>query len=87
MDIFPRYHGKEIKATKAAAEELMHFKKDLWDVLEIIERGYPCGASRRKANIVENCISKGKKIHKAVAADCGGYWLVIHYGVFSYKKR
>jgi len=87
MDVFPRYQNKEIKATKAAAEELWHFKKDLWDVLEILEKGYPCSSSKRKQNITENCINKGSKIHKAVVADCGNYRLVIHFGIFSYKKR
>ena len=87
MDIFPRYQNKEIKATKAAAEELWHFKKDLSDVLEILENGYPCSSSKRKPNIIENCVKKGSKIHKAVVADCGDYLLVIHFGVFSYKKR
>jgi len=87
MDIFPRYQNKEIKATKSASNELWHFKKDLWDVLEILEKGYPCGSSKRKSNIIEDCINKGNKIHKAVVADCGDYWLLIHFGVFSYKKR
>ena len=87
MDIFPRYQNKEIKATKSASDELWHFKKDLWDVLEMLEEGYPCGSSKRKPNIIENCVKKGNKIHKAVVADCGSYWLVIHFGVFSYKKR
>jgi hypothetical protein len=87
MEVFPRYRGKEIKATKAAAEEMWQHTNDLWDVVEIVEHGYPCGRSRREANIVENCVRHRGKIHKAVVADCGDYWLVIHYGMFSYKKR
>lgn len=86
MDIFPRYQNKEIKATKSASNELWHFRKDLRDVLEILESGYPCGSSKRKPNIIENCIKKGNKIHKAVVADCGDYWIVIHFGIFSYKR-
>ncbi|MBI2658710.1 hypothetical protein HYX05_01230 [Candidatus Woesearchaeota archaeon] len=87
MEPFPRYQNKEIKATKTAANELWRFKTDIWDILDILEKGYPCGRSKRKQNIIENCIKKGGKIHKAVVADCGDYWLVIHFGVFSYKKR
>ena len=87
MDIFPRYQNKEIKSTKSAANELWHFKRDLWNVLEILEKGYPCASSKRKPNIVENCIKRGNKIEKAVVADCGNYWILIHFGLFSYKKR
>jgi len=87
MALFPRYQNKEIKATKSAAYELWHYKKDIWDVMEILEEGYPCSSSRRKQNIIENCIRKGNKIHKAVVADCGNYWVIIHFGFFSYKKR
>jgi len=87
MDIFPRYQDKEIKVTKVAAEELWHFKQDIWDVLEILADGYPCSSSKRSQNIIEMCIRKGRKIHKAVVANCGSYWLLIHFGIFSYKRR
>lgn len=87
MEAFPRYQDKEIKATKAAADELWQFKQDLWDVLEILEDGYPCSRSKRKPNILEKCIKKGSKIHKVVVADCQHCWLVIHFGIFSYKRR
>lgn len=87
MDVFPRYQNKEIKATKDAATELWEFGKDLWDVLDILEKGYPCGGSKRGPGVREQCVQKGDKIHKAVVVDCGRYWLVIHYGVFSYKRR
>lgn len=87
MNIFPRYQNKELKATKAASEELWHFKKDLWDVLEILEQGYDCSRSKRKPNILEKCINKGDSVFKAVVADCGDYLLLIHFGKFTYKKR
>ena len=87
MNDFPRYQNKEIKATKEAVEELWHLKKDLWNALEILEEGYPCERSKRKKNILERCIRKGKIIYKAVVVDCDDYWLVIHFGKFVYKKR
>ncbi|MBL7147517.1 MAG: hypothetical protein ISS82_01700 [Nanoarchaeota archaeon] len=87
MNIFPRYQNKEIKSTKNASEEIWHLKKDLWDVLNILERGYDCSRSKRKANILEKCIKKGNNVFKAVVADCGDYFLLIHFGKFSYKKR
>lgn len=86
MDIFPKYQNKEIKSTKNAAEELWQFKKDLWDVLEILEKGYPCERSRRKKNVLEICIQRGKKIFKVVVVDCESYWLLIHFGKFSRRK-
>lgn len=87
MDVFPRYQGKEIKATKNASEELWQHKKDLWDILKILEEGYPCSRSKRGDNIMEMCITRGNKVFKAVVADCGSYWLLIHFGKFSYKRR
>lgn len=87
MNNFPRYQKKEIKATKDAAEEIWHLKKDLRDILEILEKGYDCSRSKRKKNILERCIRKGNKIFKAVAVDCNNYFLIIHFGKFTYKKR
>ncbi|MBI4155405.1 hypothetical protein HY498_04965 [Candidatus Woesearchaeota archaeon] len=86
MNIFPRYQNKELKATKNSAEELWQLKKDLWDVLKILEKGYECSASRRKPNILEKCIQKGNIIFKAVVADCEDYFLLIHFGKFTRRK-
>ncbi len=87
MDIFPRYQNKTIKATKNAAEELWQYKKDLWNVLDILEKGYPCSRSKRKENVLEMCLREENKIFKAVVVDCGKYLLLIHFGKFTYKKR
>ena len=61
--------------------------KDLWDVLEILERGYDCSRSKRKANVLERCIRRGNSVFKAVAVDLEDYFLLIHFGKFTYKKR
>ena len=87
MNTFPRYQNKEIKATKTASEELWHSKKDLWDVLEILEQGYDCSRSKRKPNILEKCINRGNTVLKAVVVDRGNHLLLIHFGKFTYKKR
>ena len=87
MNNFPRYQKRYIKATKNAAEELWQFKKDLWDVLEILEICYDCSRSKRKANILEKCIRKGDNVFKAVVVDLDNYFLLIHFGKFTYKKR
>ena len=87
MNLFPKYQDKEIKATKTASDEMWHLKKDLWDVLDILERGYDCSTSRRKVNVIEKCIRKEKDIFKAVVVDCGDYLLLIHFGKFTYARR
>jgi hypothetical protein len=87
MNNFPRYLKKEIKATKNAANELWRFKKDLWDILEILENGYDCSRSKRKINVLEKCVRKGNNIFKAVVVDLNDYLLLIHFGKFTYKKR
>ena len=87
MNGFPQYQNRDIKATKTASEELWQLKKDLWDVLEILESGYDCSVSRRKKEITEGCLRAGNHVFKAVVADCGRYWLLIHFGKFTYKKR
>ncbi|MBI2144474.1 hypothetical protein HYU17_04990 [Candidatus Woesearchaeota archaeon] len=87
MDIFPKYRNKELKATKEAVEELGQLNCDLWDAVEILDKGYNCARSRRKENVVENCLRKGDDVYKAVVADCGDYLLLIHFGKFSYKRR
>lgn len=87
MNNFPRYQKRYIKATKNAAEELWQSKKDLWDVLEILEMGYDCSRSKRKANVLERCIRRGDSVFKAVAVDLEDYFLLIHFGKFTYKKR
>lgn len=87
MNNFIGYQNKEIKSTKNAAEELWQFKKDLRDVLEILEKGYDCSRSKRKANVLEKCIRKGNIIFKVVVVNLDGYFLLIHFGKFTYKKR
>ena len=86
MNIFPRYQNKELKATKNSSEELWQLKKDLWDVLRILDKGYDCSSSKRKSNILERCIKKKNIIFKAVVVDCGDYFLLIHFGKFTRRK-
>jgi len=87
MELFPRYQNKTIKATKNASEELWSLGKDLWDIREILETGYDCSTSRRKLNILEICIRRGNNVFKAVVVDCRDYYLLIHFGKFTYKRR
>lgn len=87
MSIFPRYKNKEIKVTKTSAEELWRYKKDLWDVLTILEKGYPTPGVKRKENAIEKCYRKGDKVYKAVLIELEDYYILTHFGKFTYKKR
>lgn len=91
-----RYRGLRIEPTLAATRELLKHDKDLTDVLEILDTGYDCGASKRKLGIIEKCIRKGDKEFKAVVAKIivrypDGYteyvWRLIHFGKTGFKKR
>jgi len=89
------YKGKRIEPTLSASRELMKEGKDLYDLLEILEDGYDCSASKRKENIIERCLRKGRKEFKAVLAETeitypDGFaekvWRLIHFGKTTYKK-
>ena len=68
----------------------------LYDALEVLEQGYPCSASKRKKNIEEKCLRRGRKEIKVVVAlithtyedrYVETFWRVIHFGVISYRRR
>ena len=91
-----RYKGLKIEPTLSASRELMKEGKDLYDVLEILEKGYENSASRRKQNIIEKSIKKGNKEYKAVIAETivkypdnfsEEVWRLIHFGKTAYKKE
>ncbi len=82
-----KYNGKEIKCTKTASEELWQEKKDIWFVVGILDIGYDCSRSKRSSNIIEKCVTRGNKVYKAVILDCVAYYLLIHFGIFTYKRR
>ncbi len=91
-----RYEGLRIEPTLSAARELMRQGCDLSDVKEILEGGYDCAASKRKQNIIERCVRKGRKEYKAVIARTevtypDGFreivWRLIHFGKITYTKR
>ena len=91
-----KYKGLRIEPTLSASRELMKEGRDLNDVLEILEEGYECSASKRKFNIVEKCLKRGNKEYKAVIAETDAtyqdnytekVWRLIHFGKITYKKR
>jgi hypothetical protein len=59
----------------------------LEDVVQILEEGFDCSRSKRKKNIYERCIQRGKTIIKAVVADTGEHLVLTHVGTFTASKR
>ncbi len=90
------HEGFRIEPTIAGNRELTHHGYSLYEVKRILEEGYNCSASRRKANIREKCTQRnGKEIKVVVALVTlrypDGYletvWRLIHFGIISYKRR
>lgn len=88
-----RYNGLRIEPTLAATRELIQEGKDLYDVVEILEKGYP--GARRKPGMIERCLRKGKKEFKVVMAkteirhpdkEREEVWRLIYIGKYTYKK-
>ncbi len=90
------YEGYRLDSTQKASRELVHHGYSMYEVKRILEEGYDCSASRRKANIRERCIRRAGKEIKAVVAlvtlpYSDGYtetvWKLIHFGLVTYKRR
>ncbi len=91
-----KYEGLKIEVTLSASRELLKGNLDLDDVLKILEQGYDCGSGRRKEEIVERCLRKGRKVIKVVVAKTSvtypdrfkeEVWRLIHVGILTYSKR
>ena len=65
------------------------FDNDIFldDVVKILEEGFDCSRSKRKKNIYERCIQKGKIIIKVVVADTGEHLVLTHVGKFTASKK
>ena len=90
------YENLRIEPTLASTRELLKHNKDLTDVLEILENGYGCSASKRAKNIVEKCLRKDNKEIKVVVAKTHivypdnykeDVWRLLHFGIIAFKKR
>ncbi|MCS4540845.1 MAG: hypothetical protein HY929_00755 [Euryarchaeota archaeon] len=55
--------------SSSAAEELLRQGLDLNDIKEILERGFDCARSKRKAGTLEKCIIVGDWLRKAVVIE------------------
>lgn len=90
-----KYKGYRIEPTLSASRELIKHGSSIYDIVDILEKGYDCNASKRKSNIEEKCLKKGKKEIKAVVAlttitypdkFTETVWRLIHFGITTYKK-
>jgi hypothetical protein len=82
-----RWRGKALKLSNHAYRELFSHHMTLYDVLEVLERGYDCSRSRRKKGVIERCLRTKSGLTRVVVAESYNHdeemeiWLVIHVGV------
>lgn len=79
------YKGKPILPTKTALNELSEIDVNLYEVPEILEKGFD--VKKRAKNITERGIQRGNKIINVVVVDLGNYYKLIHAGQFTLSKK
>jgi len=79
------YKGKPIFPTKTALNELSDIDVNLYEVPEILEKGFEI--RKRAKNITERGIQRGNKIMNVVVVDLGDYYKLIHAGEFTLSKK
>ncbi len=79
------YKGKPILPTKTALNELSDIDVNLYEVSEILEKGFKI--RKRKKNIIERGIQRGNKVINVVMVDMGNYYKLIHAGEFTLSKK
>ena len=79
------YKGKPVLPTKTALNELSDIDVNLYEVPEILEKGFEI--RKRKKNIIERGIQKGNKVVNVVVVDLGDYYKLIHAGEFTLSKK
>ena len=86
-----RHKGLRISPSLSATRELMKEGKTLFDVLEILEKGYDA-PRKRKHGIIEKWINKGNKTYNVVVAEDyddimkEDIWKLIHFGKFTRRR-
>ena len=79
------YKGKPIIPTKTALNELSEIDVNLYEVPEILEKGFK--VRNRAKNITERGIQRGNKVINVVVVDLGNYYKLIHAGEFTLSKK
>ncbi len=88
--VYPRYKNLPIIPSSHAQEEIDNLGVTLDSVKFILEYGFDCFHSKRKANILERCIlHKGKTLKVVVALvewKNETFWRLVHVGKISRHK-
>lgn len=79
------YNGKPIMPTKTAMDELSNINLDLYEVPEILEKGFEL--RKRKKNIIGKAVKRGNKIINVIVVEMGNYYKLIHAGEFTLTKK
>ena len=79
------YKGKPIFPTKTALNELSEIDVNLYEVPEILEKGFEI--RKRAKNITERGIQRGNKVINVVVVDMENYYKLIHAGEFTLSKK
>ena len=79
------YRGKPIFPTKTALNELSEIDVNLYEVPEILEKGFEI--RKRAKNVTEKGIQRGNKVINVVVVDLGNYYKLIHAGEFTLAKK
>jgi len=79
------YKGKPILPTKTAMNELSEIDLNLYEIPEILERGFKI--RKRGKDVIERGIQKGNKAINVVVVDMGNWYKLIHVGKFTLSKK
>jgi len=84
--VYPKYKNKPIVPTKDAAFELLHISISLEDISEILDKGIECSTGKRKENVCEVGLQRGRYFLKAVVVEKEDRFLLIHVGRLTFSK-
>ena len=79
------YKGKPILPTKTALNELSEIDVNLYEVPEILEKGFEI--RKRKKNVIERAVKRENRIINVVVVDLGNYCKLIHAGEFTITRK
>jgi hypothetical protein len=88
-ELYPRYKGKPVipDTERGVLSELVEEDMDLDDVVEILETGFDCSASKRDRAILERCVQRKNRIIKVVVEEGDEYWGLRHVGSFKLSRK
>ena len=88
-ELYPKYLGKPVipDCRRGVLAELEEEDLDLDDVVEILETGFDCSASKRDEKILERCAQKKTRIIKVVVEEGEEYWGLRHVGSFKLSRK